>query len=305
MARGHVQARPLAPCRVSIPDRASISTILVATDFSACSDNALRFASALARQQQAKVFLFHVLPPEPGFPKPMQVSRPEVSGAENTAAIRMYRALSQPEFAGIATDAILGCGELWPVLEGTMRKYDIELVVVGTRGRDGLTKLLLGSAAEQVFRHSARPVLTVGPQADPAYLEDGGFRRVLYATDLSATSLNGLPYAVALARQNLRLLHVLCSDFASGEYGATIFEDDDFFRKREELRRLIPTCVNAGVIVEEGLPASTILRVANEQNASLIVMGANPSFAFAATHLPWTTAHRVICEANCPVLTVR
>ena len=305
MATPQIDALTVVERGVAGPASLSIAHILVATDFSPCSDAALDFAAALAKLQRAKVSLFHCLQMEAGFPKPMQASLPELDGDKNTATTRMHEALSRAEFAEIETDAIIGRGELWPVLKATMRQYEIDLVVVGTHGRDGLRKLLLGSAAEQVFRHSARPVMTVGPHADPSCLEDGGFRRVLFATDLSASSLHGLPYAVTLARQNLVLLHVLCSDLASGEYGATTFENLDFFEKREQLRRLIPSGVEAEAIVDTGLPATTILRVAHKQNASLIVMGVNPSSAFAATHLPLATAHRVILEAHCPVLTVR
>jgi nucleotide-binding universal stress UspA family protein len=305
MAMQQIDATAVAQPSVAAATSVSLSHILVATDFSPCSDAALLFAAALAKQLQAKVSLFHCLSLEPGFPKPMQSSLPELDGERNTAAIRMHQTLSRPQFGGIETDAIIGRGELWPVLAATIRKHEIDLIVVGTHGRDGLRKLLLGSAAEQVFRLSARPVLTVGPHADPACLEDGGFRRVLYATDLSASSLHGLPFAVTLARQNLILLHVLCADLAAGEYGATTFDDLDFYQKREELRRLIPAGIEAEAIVDAGLPASTILRTAKERNASLIVMGVNPSSAFAATHLPWATAHRVILEARCPVLTVR
>ncbi|MGZ4811975.1 MAG: universal stress protein [Terriglobales bacterium] len=305
MGTAQIRTAAILADRVPRPSSVSLSNVLVATDFSPCSEAALRFAAALTRQQRGKVSLFHCLSLEPGFPKPMQATLPGIAGDENIAAIRMYQSLSQAEFADIATETIVGRGELWPVLEATTRQYGIDAIAVGTRGRDGFKKLLLGSVSEQIFRHSTLPVLTVGPRADPACLLDGGFRRVLYATDLLPSSLHGLAYAVALARQNLVLLHVLCSDLASGEYGATTFDDGDFFKKREQLRRLVPADLEADAIVESGLPASTILRVANEQNASVIVMGVNPSSAFAATHLPWATAHRVILEAHCPVLTVR
>jgi nucleotide-binding universal stress UspA family protein len=283
----------------------SLATMLVATDFSPCSESALRFASALARQQGAKIFLFHVLRFEPGYPKPMQAAPPELSGNENEARLRLDEALSAPELRDIQHDAIIGRGELWPVLQGTIKQYEVELVVVGTHGRDGLKKLLLGSAAEQVFRHSPCPVLTVGPQVDAQCLGDGGFRRVLYATDFSPSSLHALAYAALLARQNLTLLHVLCSDLSAGEYGTTTFDEKKVVEARQQLRGLIPAGVEADAVVEVGLPAGTILRVAREQNASLIVMGVNASSAFAATHLPWATAHRVIRHAHCPVLTVR
>ncbi len=297
---------PVRATAAAVAERPSValSTILVATDFSAASEAALRFGSALARQQRAKLYLFHALPLPAGYPKPMEPV-PEISGDENEANIRLAAALSAPEFTGITHEALLCRGELWPALEANIRKFSVDLVVVGTHGREGWKKLLLGSVAEQVFRQASCPVLTVGPHVELDTLQDGGFRRVLYTSNFSESSLRALPYAITLARQNLSLLHVLCPDFNASEYGAAVFDSEDVIETRERLRHLLPAGMDADEMVEIGLPASTILRVAREQNASLIVMGVNPSSRFAATHLPWATAHRVICDAHCPVLTVR
>ncbi|MGI9103657.1 MAG: universal stress protein [Terriglobales bacterium] len=301
-----LQATPVhVPAPTSERPAVSVSTLLVATDFSPASDGALRCAAALAQRLQAKIFLLHVLPFQPGYPKPMQLMSTELDGDENDANAKLYQALSAPELKGIPHEALLCRSELWPALEANIRHLHAGMVVVGTHGREGFRKLLLGSVAEQVFRQSTCPVLTVGPHLDLDCLQDGGFRRVLYATDLSESSRHALPYALALAKQNLTLLHVLCSDITAAEYGATVFDRQDFASARDSLRTMIPPSMDADVIVESGLPASTILRIAQEQNANLIVMGVNPSSAFAATHLPWATAHRVICDAHCPVLTVR
>ena len=67
----------------------------------------------------------------------------------------------------------------------------------------------------------------------------------------------------------------------------------------------MPAGGKADVVVEAGIPDEIIVRVASAQNASLIVMGLHSQSVFAATHLPWTTAHRVVCNAHCPVMTVR
>ena len=67
----------------------------------------------------------------------------------------------------------------------------------------------------------------------------------------------------------------------------------------------MPAGSNTDVVVEVGIPGEIIVRVAHAQNASLIVMGLHSPSVFAATHLPWTTAHRVVCDAHCPVMTVR
>ncbi len=301
------EATPIAQLAAAAPGvrAVALANILVATDFSAASDAALRFGAALAHRQRSKIYLFHALPFLPGYPKPMEGGPPEVSGDENEANIKLGQALIRPELSGVACDALLCRSELWPALEANIRRFAIDLVVVGTHGREGLKKLLLGSIAEQVFRQSPCPVLTVGPHVEFDTLQDGGFRRVVYATDFSDSSLHSLPFAIALAKQNLSMLHVLCSDFSAGEYGRTVFDSEDVVDTRERLRHLLPPGIEAEEMVEVGFPASTIVRVARGLNASLIVMGVNPSSQFAATHLPWATAHRVICDAHCPVLTVR
>ncbi len=89
-------------------------------------------------------------------------------------------------------------------------KYEIDLIVIGTCGRKGLGKLLLGSVAEEVFRNAACPVLTVGPHAT-RWPADDNLRHILYATDFGPESVHGLPYAISLAEQTralLTLLHV-------------------------------------------------------------------------------------------------
>jgi nucleotide-binding universal stress UspA family protein len=108
-----------------------------------------------------------------------------------------------------------------------------------------------------------------------------------------------------MGKQNLTLLHVLYRDMAAAEFGSTVFDHQEFYDTREKLRGLIPPGVAAHATVELGIPADTIVRTAREQNSGLIVMGVNAKSALAATHLPWATAHRVICDSPCPVLTVR
>src|SRR5271157_5610792 len=101
-------------------------------------------------------------------------------------------------------------GEIPEVISKLVRKHGIDLIVVGTGGRKGLGKLLLGSVAEEIFRHAACPVLTMGPHAT-GWEIDGNLRHILLATDFGAESVHGLPYAISLAEENrarLTLLHV-------------------------------------------------------------------------------------------------
>jgi nucleotide-binding universal stress UspA family protein len=293
---------------VSAPPRVSLKNILVATDFSPCSQVALHCAAVLARQAKGNVFLAHVLPFAPMSPIPMDAGPVFPITAGGDPRFRMKQMVSSPELAGIERETLLGQGDLWLVLQGMIEQHDIDLVVIGTHGREGLKKLVLGSVAEEVFRRAPCPVVTVGPHVAPECFEQGRLRRVLFASDLSPSSMHALPFVTMLAQQHqapLTFLHVLASAVPDAEFDATACVERELDVAREDLRQFVPAGSNADVVVEVGIPGEIIVRVARAQNASLIVMGLHSQSVFAATHLPWTTAHRVVCDAHCPVMTVR
>jgi len=221
---------------------------------------------------------------------------------------RMKQMVSTPELAGIESETLLGQGDLWLVLQGMIEQNDIDLVVIGTHGREGLKKLVLGSLAEEVFRRVPCPVVTVGPHVAPECFEQGRLRRILFASDLSPSSMHALPFVTMLAQQHqasLTFLHVVASAVPSADFDTTAWVERELDEAREQLRQFVPAGSKADVVVEVGIPDENIVRVARAQNASLIVMGLHPQSVFAATHLPWSTAHRVVCDAHCPVMTVR
>ncbi len=293
---------------VSSPPLVSLQNILVATDFSPCSQMALHCAAVLARQAKGNVFLAHVLPFAPVSPIPMDAGPVFPVTIAKDPRYRMKELVSAPEMAGIARETLLGQGDLWLVLKDMIEQHDIDLVVIGTHGREGLKKLVLGSVAEEVFRRAPCPVVTVGPHVAAECFEQGRLRRVLFASDLSPSSMHALPYVTMLAQQHqasLTFLHVLASAVPDADFDTTASVEREREEARADLRQVVPTGSNADVVVEAGVPDEIIVRVARAQNASLIVMGLHSQSMFAATHLPWSTAHRVVCDADCPVMTVR
>lgn len=293
---------------VSSPPLVALKNILVATDFSPCSQIALHCAAVLARQAKGNVFLAHVLPFAPMSPIPMDSGPVFPVAVGRDPRFRMKQMVSTPELAGIESETLLGQGDLWLVLQGMIEQNDIDLVVIGTHGREGLKKLVLGSLAEEVFRRVPCPVVTVGPHVAPECFEQGRLRRVLFASDLSPSSMHALPFVTMLAQQHqasLTFLHVVASAVPSADFDATARVERELDEAREQLRQFVPAGSNADVVVEVGIPDEVIARVARAQNASLIVMGLHSQSVFAATHLPWSTAHRVVCDAHCPVMTVR
>jgi nucleotide-binding universal stress UspA family protein len=295
---------------VSAPPVVSLQNILVATDFSPCSQIALHCAAVLARQAKGNLFLAHVLSLAPMLPIPMDAGPVFPAPISKDPSFRLKQLVSSPDLAGIRHETLLGQGDLWLVLQDMIEQHDIELVVIGTHGREGLKKLMLGSVAEEVFRRAPCPVVTVGPHVAPECFEQGRLRRVLFATDLLPSSLHALAHAVSLAQLHqapLTVVHAIpCATTPYEDFGPITVADEEIREARSQATYLLPDGVQADVVVEVGLPDQIIVEVARRQKASMIVLGLHPqTSAFVAEHLPWTTAHHVVCAADCPVMTVK
>ncbi len=285
-----------------------LSNILFATDFSPCSEQALPYARALGERFGSTVHVLHVMTPEARAAVPMN-HVPALDAQHHAADEQMTRLLLRQPLKSVNHEVLVEEGPFWHVLEQVIAGKQIDLIVIGTHGRRGLKKLVLGSVAEEIFRRATCPVMTIGPHAAPDGLAEGHIQCVLYATDFSVGATNALPYAVGLARENrarLVLLHVLPQ---MTELPPAEVEHITLGCREQLLSQLSPALVQAchpEAVVLFGSAAEAILRVAAEQYAGLIVMGARrKSMALASAHLPWATAHRVVCEAACPVLTVR
>lgn len=198
-------------------------------------------------------------------------------------------------------------GDIRSSLHKALEKYETDLVIIGTRGRTGLAKVLLGSVAEMIFRTVPCPVLTVGPHSGSFR---ANIREILFATDFTSEASAAAAYSVSLAQEfqaRLTLLHVV----AEPKPGELVSWTDVRDSSKHLLRKLVPDEAEAWCkpeyFVERGDPAKRILNLSNLREVDLIVLGALPERGVpgAATHLPIATAHKVVAHAKCPVLTVR
>lgn len=283
--------------------RVAISKILLATDFSSESQLALQYALSLAKRYESKLFITHAVPPDAGTTS-VEMQLPVHDLMQSNAERNVALLEQTEELKSFPHEVIVESGEAWEVLKEVACNKSIDLIVMGTHGREGISKLLLGSTAEKVIRHASCPVLTVGPQVKPLSL--GRFGHILYATDFSDGSMRALTYALSLAKEDggeLTMLHVIESNPVS-ESELIEWKLDD----RHKLNQLIPPDIDlackAEIEVEVGAPAEEIVCLAGTRNAELIVMGCRGGGA-VSTHLPWTTLHHVLQHAPCPVLTVR
>lgn len=269
-----------------------IRRVLLPTDYSATAQRALGFARRFADAHGAELHVLYARVPGDDVNCPTD---PESEAWLGGPA----RHVVQVEREGVAVaDVILGYAE----------EAVADLVVMGTHGRTGLERAMLGSVAEKVVRRALCPVLTVPPGAEP-----DGIGRIVVPVDFSEHAQRALTHAGALAGEfgaHLDALHVvydvtLPSAYGMGPLGVAGPEVLD--RSREALARLVEESVPAGVHweahTEIGYAATDIVRFAERHDAGLIVM-ATHGWTGLKHFLLGSVTEKVVRHAPCPVFRV-
>jgi nucleotide-binding universal stress UspA family protein len=280
----------------------TFENILFATDFSKRSSVALPFALSIAHKYGSKIFAVHVIPPPPlgSFPTIEVQSLAAQALREAHDSVKIL----EPRLGKIPHETLLRKGDVWDELRVISKEKRIDLIVLSTHGRAGVSKLLIGSVAERIFRQSTCPVLTVGPNvsAEPGSVAD--VHTILCPIDFTAASLAALPYAISLAQENqarLYLMNVVPTPVLEHEEASLM----------ERLKALVPPeaqlWCEPKAFVEAGDAGDKILEQAEELGIDVIVLGIRPvsTLAGTRTHLGTATAYKVVSRAICPVLSVR
>jgi len=143
----------------------NLKRILVPTDFSKHSQNALRYAAAFARRFEAEIHLLHVFQDlAVSQPEAVTVGPPIVAPIEQflaSAQASLQRLIEENQLTGIPIHPIVRTGSPFDEIIQFAKEQDIDLIVMGTHGRGWLAHVLLGSVTEKVVRKSPCPVLTV------------------------------------------------------------------------------------------------------------------------------------------------
>ena len=279
----------------------SFKQLLVATDLSPASLLSLPYVVAIARRFDSTVFVAHVIPMfvyETARPQSIQAVTTEChAGAQE----KLTEITGKLRAEAIEARTLLGEGDVGVVLSEWIDKHRFDLIAMGTTGRSGVRKLVLGSMAEEMIRVAECPVLTVGPEIyneGPSALKD-----ILCATDFSPDSAHAVLYARSLAERSASRLIIVHVRLAGEEQ-----ESERALRQR--LNELVVSRADlpalSEVVVAEGKPGDKILEIANQHAADLIVIGVRGvgSMPRLASHFG-STAHNIVLRARCPVLTVR
>ena len=288
----------------------TIERILCPVDFSDFSDRACDYARSFALHFGAKLFVLHVaepfVPMDPSYISPSvieQVYAQQIADAEE----KVRELAARQNWNDIEHEVVLERGAVADAILQVVEGKNIDLITMGTHGRRGLDRLVLGSVTERILRTARPPVLAVHslPQGSSAPEEPVQFRKILYCTDFSDNSPRALEYAFLLAckyKAGISLLHVI----ERTDSGKDL--EEERCRVLEQLRAVIPQNVQNSLMVEPAVRAGKtyqeILGHAAETETDLIVMGVRGRNALDLA-LFGSTTQRVIQLGQWPVLVVR
>lgn len=280
-----------------------LRNIMLATDFSEASMNAMPYVTMIAKKLGSSVYLCHVVEPTT-----LVASAPEAApmlyGAMRDQAHEQLKALAHSEdLKGFHPRTVVGNGLIGDALPGLINKNNVDLIVMGTHGRTGVRKFLLGSAVETVCRIATCPVLTVGPGL--ASRKQISFNRILVPTDLSDDSKRILPYVREIAAEynsEITVLHVMPEELVSNPDAAKLAEPV----RNTVIQTFKPELsgLKAEFLIEFGDPVETVLHIARNLKADMIAMGIQNPF-IRGIQLRSSKVYRIMAGAHCPVLTYR
>lgn len=278
----------------------TFKNILFLTDFSEASESALAYALGFAKHYNAQIFPAHACDP---------VILTEVNTVNVVDQIAENSRQQLEKLARnnkIKGPVLFAQGPIEGAFPGWINEHGIDLVVVGTHGRRGLQRFLMGSTAEYIFRNASCPVLTVGPHVSVRPYNGFVAENILFPTDLGSHAEFAATYAMSFAHESrgrLTFMHVVPLEAAFQRDSAELTT-----AATAKLGQLIPPDAklwcSPQMVVEIGDPALEVQGYAEKERPDLIVLGLPRNKEFSA-HFRTGVTYKLVSSAPCPVLTVR
>jgi len=293
-----------------------ITRVLCPVDFSDFSRHALDCAITIARWYHSTVTALHVLPATAPYAG-LETSPPIPWTSEELEQMRLQvtRFVEQDGERGVEAMVVEG-GPAREILREAER-MPADLLVMGTHGRSGFERFLLGSVTENVLRHASCPVLTVPPKsADPVAAGSTSFRRILCAVDFSPSSMKALEFAFSLAQEadaRLTLVHVVepLPEFVPSTVRGlepSEYEHAALRKARGDLHEWVPGGVRVHAAIKEivvpGKSHQGILSTAQKEQSEVIVIGVRGRGPVDRLFFG-STANQIVRRSTCPVFTIR
>ena len=289
--------------------------ILTATDFSEYSKVALDICLGVSRCMKTKLYVLHTIEKFPHDYRHLlsRAAHADTKQKLEEEAVRKISAMIPAE--------LLESGDVIPIVRfgkpfleiiQVAKEKKVDLLAVGTRGRAGMHRIILGSVAERIVRKADCPVMVIRGR------KDVGFKRIIVPIDLSDCSRIALEYAVATARAHsskLTILHVYEGSYVEPYIKAANSEEeaDEIMKEIERVNEtkydeFLTTVDLSGVeyekLLKKGIPETDIVETAMEQQANLIVMGTHGRSGIKHI-LIGSTAEEVVRTVHCDIIIVK
>ncbi|MEA1996525.1 MAG: universal stress protein [Gemmatimonadota bacterium] len=298
-----------------------LKKILFPSDFGESAEDALRYAVMLAGEYDAELTMMHVVSiytdtdslAEEHLSDMAKYAEDFTGQRQQDAHDRIDRAI-EAQNLNMKKMIVRGISPYQEIVR-VAQEEDIDLVVMGTYGKGGVTHFLFGSTAEQVVRLVDCPVLTVRHQA-PLLGDFSGIRNILFPTDFSDYSKRALPYALSFAGRygaTLHVLHVFEQRVHPSFYimdKSTPFDLDDSLRERalkaldEFVSPDLKDRISFRCEAASGKPFVEIINYARRNEIDLIVIATHGLTGLEYMVIGSTT-ERVVRKSPCPVLSIK
>lgn len=297
-----------------------IKHILVPSDFSDTARQALAHAISLAHRYNAKITLLHVVTIFDDDPYNPKQTFPDLDDyydhIQRRAGEKIKSTISKKIIENLQIEYMVLRGfSPYEEILSFAADNNVDLITMGTHGRNRLASFFLGSVAEKVVRHATCPVLTTKISSEkikslPTY------NRLLVPTDFSDQSRRALQFAASLLdgqQGNIDILHVIEDVIHPAYYNSekgSIFElvPDLKEKTKKSLQEitdeLLPKDKMGRVVVQEGKIAQTITDYCDNEKIDMIVMGTH-GMNFISQFLIGSVANRVLRNVACPVITIK
>jgi nucleotide-binding universal stress UspA family protein len=291
-----------------------IKFILCPVDFSEFSVRAYGHAQSLAGHYGAKLVVQHVVElwrhPSLGYATSVELYEQYCKDLRTCAEEQLRDFVKQNGESGSQPELIVQQGVAPDLILSFAQAQKADLIVMGSHGRRGYERLMLGSVTDRVIRRASCPVLAVcQPHNAKTVVDKSGWahhlNRILFCTDFSENSERALAYAVSVAAEydaELTLMHVLEKVTSPMKYGAAVE------RATERLNELIPAktrkTFKLKTAVRIGKPYAQIIQFTIEGQFDLVIMGVQGRGNLDVAVFGSTT-YRVLQLGPCPVLAVR
>lgn len=283
-----------------------VHTILVPCDFSSSSKRAVHVALELAERVGAAVHLLFA-----------EVLHADAQASGDDPQETLKQRLLQDLDPHVPVEPVVTRNvAAAPAIVAYAEEHPVDLIVMGTHGRRGISRMLLGSTAEEVVRTAPCPVLTIRGREDTAPEAGIAVERILVPVDFSRHAREALGHARALAGlfgARIDLLHVVEEQLHPAFYNIQVQSIYDLVpdldqKAEAEMRRFFEETpgpdVEAAYHVRKGQAARQITVFAEEEGISLIVMSTH-GLRGLEHFLIGSVAEKVVRRAPCPVLTLK